>query len=171
MVTVTSPRTAEVAVERVNGVRMQGSTLHVEHIRLDAERRSRPIQHPTASGQVAGALGDAPKPTATKAISRTTIVKAPPRCCPDEQKALDVCPTAKGTCTPQHYATMGSFDKMMARLTELHPEAGRQAVVHALREVKSQHRGVLSGLPLSDIVEMASKQLAATSSSAGATAP
>ncbi|CAL8322554.1 unnamed protein product [Merluccius merluccius] len=170
MVTVNSPQTAEVAIERLNGVRMQGSTLCVEHIRLDAESRSQPIQHPTASGQVAGALGDAPKPTATKAISKTTIIKAPPRYCPDEQKALDVCPTAKGTCMPQHYATMGSFDKMMARLTELHPEAGRQAILHALREVKTQHRGILSGLPLSDIIEMASKQLA-TSSSAGATAP
>lgn len=77
------------------------------------------------------------------------------------QKRTTVCdsPTASGTCVPQHYATMGSFDTLMAHLSLRHPEAGRQRIVDALLELRAKHQGFLSGLPLKTIVNMTSDLL------------
>lgn len=70
-----------------------------------------------------------------------------------------ISPTAKGTFVPQHYGTMGSFDTLMMELTQRHPDVGRQRIVDALMELKTQHQGVLSGLPLGTIREMTSELL------------
>lgn len=70
-----------------------------------------------------------------------------------------ISPTAKGTCVPQHYGTMGSFDTLMEELTQRHPDVGRQRIVDALIELKAKHQGVLSGLPLRTIREMMSELL------------
>ncbi|CAL8371307.1 unnamed protein product [Arctogadus glacialis] len=166
MVTVKGPLAAELAVGKMNGVCVPGSTLHVEHIRPVTESLSPALQIPIASIKVPEETGGATKPSANKTHSSLTVGKVPG---PDKHKVLSDSPTAEGTCVPQHHATMGSFDKLMVALKERHPEDGRLAIVGALQEVKTRHRGCLSGLPLSSIVEMASKQLAATSSS-GATA-
>lgn len=54
---------------------------------------------------------------------------------------------------------MGSFDTIMAQLSERHPKMGRQQIVSALLELREKHHGVLSGLPLREIVDMTSELL------------
>lgn len=81
------------------------------------------------------------------------------------RKVVCISPTAKGTCVPQHYGTMGSFDTLMAQLTQLHPDIGRQRIVDALIELRTKHQGVLSGLPLRTIREMTSELLTRPASS------
>lgn len=68
-------------------------------------------------------------------------------------------PSASGTCVPQHYATMGSFDTLMARLSERHPGLSRQRLVGALLDLRAKHQGYLSGLPLREITDMVSDLL------------
>lgn len=82
-----------------------------------------------------------------------------PRCSVDRLTNVCDSPTASGTCVPQHYATMGSFDTIMARLSERHPNVGRQRIVDALLELRAKHQGFLSGLPLRSIVDMTSELL------------
>uniref|UniRef100_A0A8C5BWB8 RRM domain-containing protein n=1 Tax=Gadus morhua TaxID=8049 RepID=A0A8C5BWB8_GADMO len=166
MVTIKGPLAAEFAVGKMNGVCVPGSTLHVGHIRPVTESLSPALQIPVASSKVPEETGGATKPSANKTHSSLTVGKVPGS---DKHEVLSDSPTAEGTCVPQHHASMGSFDKLMVALKERHPEAGRLAIVGALQEMKTRHRGSLSGLPLSSIVEVASKQLAAMSSS-GATA-
>ncbi|XP_030643436.1 RNA-binding protein 44 [Chanos chanos] len=72
-------------------------------------------------------------------------------------------PTASGTCIAQHYATMSSFDTLMAQLTERHPEVGRQGIVNALLELRAKHGGSLCGMPLRSIVDMISDLLTQSS--------
>lgn len=68
-------------------------------------------------------------------------------------------PTMKGTCVPQHYATMGGLETLMAELSQRHPDVGRQRLVDALVELRTKHRGVLAGLPLSSVGVMVSELL------------
>lgn len=75
------------------------------------------------------------------------------------RKVVCISPTAKGTCVPQHFGTMGSFDALMSELRRLHPDVDRRRIVDALVELRSRHQGVLSGLPLRTIREMTSELL------------
>ncbi|XP_038577250.1 RNA-binding protein 44 isoform X1 [Micropterus salmoides] len=75
------------------------------------------------------------------------------------RKVVCISPTAKGTCVPQHFGTMSSFDTLMAELTQRHPDIGRQRIVDALIELKAKHQGILSGLPLRTIRDMISELL------------
>lgn len=75
------------------------------------------------------------------------------------RKVVCISPTAKGTCVPQQYGTMGGFDTLMSELRQLHPDVGRQQIVAALLELRARHQAVLSGLPLNTIREMASELL------------
>lgn len=75
------------------------------------------------------------------------------------RRMVCISPTAKGTCVPQHYGTMDSFNTLMSELTQHHPDIGRQRIVDALMELKAKHQGVLSSLPLSTIREMTSELL------------
>ena len=67
---------------------------------------------------------------------------------------------------PQHYGTMGSFDTLMAELTQRHPDVGRQRIVDALLELRAKHQGILSSLPLRTIREMTSDLLTRPASAA-----
>ncbi|KFP55409.1 RNA-binding protein 44, partial [Cariama cristata] len=51
---------------------------------------------------------------------------------------------------------LGSFTKLMKKLQEIHPEASRDKIVDALLEVRKSNKGILSGLPISFIVERTS---------------
>lgn len=93
-------------------------------------------------------------------LSSLQLITQPPLSCSiRNRKVVCISPTAKGTFVPQHYGTMGSFDTLMAELTQRHPEVGRQRIVDALMELQAKHRGVLSGLPLRTIREMTSELL------------
>lgn len=61
--------------------------------------------------------------------------------------------------THQQRTTMSSFDTIMAKLSERHPEVSRQRIVDSLLELQANHQGFLSGLPLKAVVEMTSALL------------
>ncbi|XP_051815342.1 RNA-binding protein 44 [Acanthochromis polyacanthus] len=70
-----------------------------------------------------------------------------------------ISPTARRTCVPQHYGTMGGFDTLMSELLQRHPAVGQQKIMDALVELRRKHAGVLTGLPLQTIREMTSQLL------------
>ncbi|XP_055734408.1 RNA-binding protein 44-like isoform X3 [Salvelinus fontinalis] len=168
IVTVSGPKMADSAVSEMDGCSMHGHTVHVAHICSPSHtgsqsqgqgRQTQQQQGPSASTK-AGPSGDTPCPQDSK--RKNTHITTP--LMPLQlslQKRTTVCdsPTASGTCVPQHYATMGSFDTLMARLSVRHPEAGRQRIVDALLEMRAKHQGFLSGLPLKTIVNMTSDLL------------
>ncbi|NXI59890.1 RBM44 protein, partial [Chloroceryle aenea] len=51
---------------------------------------------------------------------------------------------------------LSSFVKLMKKLQEIHPEASSDKIVNALLEVKNDNNGILSGLPISSIMERTS---------------
>ncbi|NXF33434.1 RBM44 protein, partial [Nyctibius bracteatus] len=51
---------------------------------------------------------------------------------------------------------LSTFTKLMKKLQEIHPEASRDKIVDALIEVRKTNKGILSGLPISFIVERTS---------------
>ncbi|XP_070771062.1 LOW QUALITY PROTEIN: RNA-binding protein 44 [Enoplosus armatus] len=158
IVMMSGPQSAEAAARELNGCSMQGRTLHVELInRAIGGSQSR------ASASISGSSQDATEPQTSKSDSSSTgrklITQLPLSSSLKNRKVVCISPTAKGTCVPQHYGTMGSFDILMAELTQHHPDAGRQRIVEALMELKAKHQGVLSGLPLRTIREMTSELL------------
>ncbi|KAK3543775.1 hypothetical protein QTP70_027182 [Hemibagrus guttatus] len=162
IVCVKNPDDAEAAVREMNGQFIQGHTLHVEH-----------IHKPPADGQVnikefsgqlvdcalavhkAGSAGEGLIPQSSNNFHTSRLF----RCSLDKLTNICTIPTASGTCVPQHYGTMGSFETIMAKLSERHPKIGRQQIVSALLALRAKHHGVLSGLPLRDIVDMTSELL------------
>ncbi|XP_062312915.1 RNA-binding protein 44 isoform X2 [Osmerus eperlanus] len=167
IVTISGPNFAEAAVGEMNGHIIQGRRLHVEHIQKpnsgasDENQSLGTATQPQSSSATPRPQpsGDNHRPQSSSESQCTTTYVKPFR--PSLEKRTVVCdsPTASGTCVPQHYATMGSFDTLMSRLTAHHPEAGRQRIVDALLELRAKHQGYLSGLPLSMIVDMTSDLL------------
>ncbi|XP_036401540.1 RNA-binding protein 44 [Megalops cyprinoides] len=159
IVTVSCPRSAAAAERELNRHAIRGRAIKVERIRrppaAEAGTAPAPRAAPTANGT--GSRG-------SKSSAAATAAKP---LCGRLEKLVNVqdSPTPTGTCVPQHYATMGSFDTLMARLSERHPEVGRQRIVEALLELRAHHQGLLSGLPLKTIVEMTSALLTRPSTS------
>ncbi|KAM4608767.1 RNA-binding protein 44 isoform 2-T2 [Polymixia lowei] len=151
-VMVSDPQSAEVAVREMNGCSMQ-----TNNPRTGSQSQAQ--QQAASLTSKPGSSGDARKPQTSKTNSSNTTKNQPVGLSLEKQKVLCVLPTAKGTCVPQHYATMGSFGTLMAQLTERHPEVDRQRIVDALLELRANHKGVLSGLPLRAIMEMTSELL------------
>ncbi|XP_023260710.1 RNA-binding protein 44 isoform X1 [Seriola lalandi dorsalis] len=158
IVMVSGAQSAEAAVRGLNGLSVEGHTLHVEHI--DGAAGGSRSQ---ASASVSESSQDATKPQPPKpdlSSTRRKLTSLPSLGSTfKHRKVVCISPTAKGTCVPQHYGTMGSFDTLMADLTQLHPDVGRQRIVDALMELKTKHHGALSGLPLRTIREMTSELL------------
>ncbi|KAG9348748.1 hypothetical protein JZ751_029065 [Albula glossodonta] len=160
--TVTCPSRAEAAVREQNGHTIRGHVIKVTsfHRPPDASSEVPGEKEKPKSGPFprAGCMVDPPGSRAPK--SSAPIVTAKPlRQRLEKLMNVQDSPTPSGTCVPQHYATMGSFDTLMARLSERHPEAGREKIVNALLELRAQHQGLLSGLPLKTIIEMTSELL------------
>ncbi|XP_058642310.1 RNA-binding protein 44 isoform X3 [Onychostoma macrolepis] len=153
-----SPSDAKAAVKDLHGCSLQGHTVQVVQLRgpasADPELISDP-PHSTSKTHKAEAAGDG---LGTKGVTYSSSPGGP-RCSVDRLTNVCDSPTASGTCVPQHYATMGSFDTIMARLSQRHPNVGRQRIVDALLELRAKHRGFLSGLPLRSIVDMTSELL------------
>lgn len=145
IVMVGCQQSAEAAVKELNGLRIKGHTLKVEHI--NTGRSEGQGQSSTCDPESSNTLN--------KNLNQsTTLSSSSPK-----KKVVCVSPTAQGTFVPQHYGTMGSFDILMSELTQRHPNAGRQRIVDALLELRAKYRGVLSGLPLRTIRDMTSDLL------------
>ncbi|XP_040913454.1 RNA-binding protein 44 [Toxotes jaculatrix] len=165
IVMVSGPQSAEAAVREMNGFSREGHTLNVEHISgavggsqtRSQSQASASVSEPESSQEV---TKPQPPKTDLSGAERKLISQPPLSSGIKNRKVICISPTAKGTCVPQHYGTMGSFDTLMAELTQRHPEVGRQRIVDALIELRAKHRGILSGLPLRTIREMTSELLA-----------
>ncbi|KAM7406976.1 hypothetical protein PAMA_002942 [Pampus argenteus] len=160
IVMVSGHQSAEAAVSDLNDCSMQGHTLYVEQInRATAESQSQ------TSTSISGpeSSQDATKPQTSKTDSSSTnrklISQPPPGSSIKDRNMICSSPTAKGTCVPQRYGTMGSFDTLMAELTQRHPDIGKQRIADALIELRRKHQGILSGLPIRTIREMTSDLL------------
>ncbi|XP_073768211.1 RNA-binding protein 44 isoform X10 [Danio rerio] len=155
---------AKAAVEDLNGRSLQGHAVQVVHLSgtVSADLKPSDLSHSASESHKEDTAGDELR---TKNLTYGSS-HGGPRC--SLERLTNVCnsPTASGTCVPQHYATMGSFDTIMARLSERHPNVARQRIVDALLELRAKHQGFLSGLPLRSIVDMTSELLTQTSSSA-----
>ncbi|XP_026232738.1 RNA-binding protein 44 isoform X2 [Anabas testudineus] len=157
---LSGPQPAEGAGRELNSSNIQGHTSHVEHM-----HRAVGGSQSQASTSIRGSESsqDATKPQTLKGDCSSTERKltAQPRLGSSIKNKQAVCnlPTAKGTCVPQHFGTMGSFDTLMTELTQRHPDVGRQKIVDALVELRAKHHDVLSSLPLRTIREMASELL------------
>ncbi|XP_039675034.1 RNA-binding protein 44 isoform X2 [Perca fluviatilis] len=167
IVVINGHQSAKDAARALHGRCMQGHTLHVEHIhKAIGESQSQ------ASASISGSESshDADKPQTSKTDSSSTerklISQPPPSSSVKHRKVVSISPTAKGTCVPQRYGTMGSFDILMSELTQRHPDVERQRIVDALMQLKAKHQGVLSGLPLRTIREMTSELLTTPASDA-----
>ncbi|XP_061463710.1 RNA-binding protein 44 isoform X2 [Rhineura floridana] len=67
-------------------------------------------------------------------------------------------PNPSTTFIPPNTLNLRSFRKVVKKLEELHPEVHRDNILDALVEIK-ENKGLLSGLPLSTIVQMTSSLL------------
>ncbi|XP_056107858.1 RNA-binding protein 44 [Rhinichthys klamathensis goyatoka] len=143
---------AKAAVEDLNGRSLQGHTVQVVQLCRAA------LAEPTLSDPSHSTSETAGDGLGTKGVTYSPS-HGGPRCSVDRLTNVCDSPTASGTCVPQHYATMGSFDTIMARMSERHPNIGRQRIVDALLELRAKHQGFLSGLPLRSIVDMTSELL------------
>ncbi|XP_031441026.1 RNA-binding protein 44 isoform X3 [Clupea harengus] len=163
-VTVSSPEDAEAAVQDLRGTIVHGQSIQV--------RRAGTLPAAGPEGDHAFKKPDTPRPAPSGDVPKLgSVKKSPPynmspkplRCRIEKLVNVSDVPTATGTYVPQqppaNTTTMGSFDTLMARLSERHPELGRQKILEALLELRAQHRGFLSGLPLRTIVEMTTELL------------
>ncbi|KAM7380184.1 hypothetical protein PAMP_003497 [Pampus punctatissimus] len=161
IVMVSCHKSAEAAVSDLNGCSMQGHTLHVEHIN-GATAGSQSQSSTSISGPESSQDATKPQTSKTDSSSTSTNTKLISQLLGSSIKNRNVVcisPTAKEACVPQRYGTMGSFDTLMAELTQRHPDIGKQRIVDALIELRRKHHGILSGLPIRTIREMTSDLL------------
>ncbi|XP_009684093.1 RNA-binding protein 44 [Struthio camelus] len=65
-------------------------------------------------------------------------------------------PNPFDTFIPPNTLNLSSFTKLMKKLQEMHPEASREKIVDALLEVRTNNKGILSGLSINSIVKRTS---------------
>ncbi|KAL0963981.1 hypothetical protein UPYG_G00316040 [Umbra pygmaea] len=171
LVIVSDSNRAERAVDALNGCSRQGHTLRVQHIFKPSpgikgqgvkDQLKQPGPSTCTDPESSGVIAQDSKKSNACASIRPKVRQSAcflPRLNIWKRTIICDSPTASGTCVPQHYATMGSFDTVMARLSERHPDVGRQRIVNALLELRAKHQGFLSGLPLRTIVDMTSDLL------------
>ncbi|KAG7219722.1 hypothetical protein INR49_018885 [Caranx melampygus] len=152
IVMVNGAQSAEAAVKGLNGFSVEGHTLHVEHITGAASRGRSQTSASVSESSQERTKPQPPRADRSSAERKVTSLSSSAR----QGKVVCISPTTTGTCVPQHFGTMDSFDTLMSELTQLHPDVGRQRIIDALVELRSRHQGVLSGLPLSTIREMTS---------------
>ncbi|XP_043104079.1 RNA-binding protein 44 isoform X2 [Puntigrus tetrazona] len=153
-----SPSDAKAAAKDLQGCSLQGHTIQVVQLHGPASAYPKLISdqpHSTSKTHKKEPDGDGLK---GKGLTYSSS-RGGPRCSVDRLTNVCDSPTASGTCMPKHYATMGSFETIMAQLSERHPNVGRQRIVDALLELRAKHQGFLCGLPLRSIVEMTSELL------------
>ncbi|XP_062389634.1 RNA-binding protein 44 [Sardina pilchardus] len=166
-VTVSSPDNAAAAALELSGASIHGRPVQVRRVSRPpaaGPEGDQAFKKPHAPSAPTPALsGDVAKPGGVKKSAPYDMSPKPSRRHIEKLVNISDVPTATGTYVPQqppaNSAAMGSFDTLMGRLSERHPLVGRQNIVEALLELRAQHRGSLSGLPLRTIVEMTSDLL------------
>nr|XP_013800850.1 PREDICTED: RNA-binding protein 44 [Apteryx mantelli mantelli] len=65
-------------------------------------------------------------------------------------------PDPSDTFIPPNMLNLNSFTKLMKKLQEIHPEHSRENIIDALLEVRTNNKGILSGLSINTIVRRTS---------------
>ncbi|NWX88776.1 RBM44 protein, partial [Nothoprocta ornata] len=66
------------------------------------------------------------------------------------------CPDSLDTFIPPNTLNLSSFTKLMKKLQEIHPETSREKIIDALLQVRTNNKGILSGLSINSIVKRTS---------------
>ncbi|XP_043549302.1 RNA-binding protein 44 isoform X2 [Chiloscyllium plagiosum] len=167
---VASPNYAKLAVDEMNGKEYHGKPIKVhlakisgDHMLSVLKNHSQPSlnvrtlkDHVIKDTNIKGKSQPEPctPPLSTRVLNAASH-KINRRKYKQMQCVQDI-PSAIGTFIPANSANLSSFNKLMKTLLEMHPEANRNDIVQALKEVKSNNKGFLSGLALNTIVQLAS---------------
>ncbi|XP_025905421.1 RNA-binding protein 44 isoform X2 [Nothoprocta perdicaria] len=71
------------------------------------------------------------------------------------------------TFIPPNTLNLSSFTKLMKKLQEIHPETSREKIIDALLQVRTNNKGILSGLSINSIVKRTSLILRKSMSKSG----
>ncbi|XP_059821956.1 RNA-binding protein 44-like [Hypanus sabinus] len=166
---VDSPDFAKLAVDEMNGREYHGMPIKVHMVKISGDHMLSVLKnHPPLPLKEHHLMQDhATKNTKFKVDSQwdsyselTKIHYAAShkmsRRTYKQMQFLQDTPTATGTFIPPNSANLSSFNKLMKILLVSHPEANRNDIIEALKEVKANNKGFLSGLALTTIVRLAS---------------
>ncbi|KAM8806623.1 RNA-binding protein 44 [Eudromia elegans] len=78
---------------------------------------------------------------------------------------------ALDTFIPPNTLNLSSFTKLMKKLQEIHPETSREKIIDALLQVRTNNKGILSGLSINSIVKRTSLILRKSMSKSGGKKP
>ncbi|XP_043987019.1 RNA-binding protein 44 isoform X2 [Gambusia affinis] len=152
IVMVDGPEAAKAAVRELNGHQLHSRTIHIRHLSGAAAGGLTP-------GSTWGSTAPEDANTNCRLTEKKLVNPAVLNSSIQTRRVVSIFPTAKGTCVPQHFGTMGGLDALMSELTQLHPHVHRQTILDALMELKTTHHGVLASLSLSTIRDMTSALL------------
>uniref|UniRef100_A0A8C0CAL7 RNA-binding protein 44 n=2 Tax=Balaenoptera musculus TaxID=9771 RepID=A0A8C0CAL7_BALMU len=169
---------AKLAVKEMNGIEINGKSVNVRLVKTPGEYTS---PHPSKNGNKVS-FNNLEK-NISKEINSASSISRLPRTRPRQQlgseqdseffpfdqkgikkncrqiESTTLLPDAPIQFVPPSTLNLGSFTKIMKRLAELHPKAGRDHIIDALQEVRMHHKGSLSGLSVNAIVRMTSSVL------------
>ncbi|XP_056610077.1 RNA-binding protein 44 isoform X2 [Triplophysa dalaica] len=149
IVDLNSANDAKAAVKDLNGCTLQGHTLCVQQLCGPTSA------HPKLNDQPHDTV-ETIKTEANRQRTKGASARGP-RCSVDRLTKVCDSPTASGTCVPQRYADTGSFNTIILRLLERHPDVDRQKIVDAMLKLRDMNQGILRGFTLNAIVDMTSK--------------
>ncbi|XP_078260607.1 RNA-binding protein 44 isoform X2 [Rhinoraja longicauda] len=171
---VASPNFAKRAVDEMNGREYHGKSIKVHMAKIAGDRMLKNHTQPPLKGQhlIQDHVTKDTKfkvdhqeefySTSTKILNAGSQKMSRRKY--KQMQCLQNTPTAAGTFIPPNSANLSSFNKLMKTLLELYPEANRNEIIQALKEVKANNKGLLSGLALTTIVQLASAILKRKSS-------
>uniref|UniRef100_A0A8C9BAZ0 RNA-binding protein 44 n=2 Tax=Phocoena sinus TaxID=42100 RepID=A0A8C9BAZ0_PHOSS len=169
---------AKLAVKEMNGTEINGKSVNVRLVKTPGEYTS-PLSSKNGNKVSFSNL----EKNISKEVNSTSSVSRLPRTRPRQQLGSEqdseffafdqkgvkknckqigstkLLPDAPFQFVPPNTLNLRSFTKIMERLAELHPKAGRDHIRNALQEVRMHHKGSLSGLSVNAIVRMTSSVL------------
>ncbi|XP_029081432.1 RNA-binding protein 44 [Monodon monoceros] len=166
---------AKLAVKEMNGTEINGKSVNVRLVKTPGEYTS-PLSSKSGNKVSFSNL----EKNISKEVNSASSVSRLPRTRPRQQLGSEqdseffafdqkgvkknckhigstkLLPDAPIQFVPPNTSNLRSFTKIMERLAELHPKAGRDHIRNALQEVRMHHKGSLSGLSVNAIVRMTS---------------
>uniref|UniRef100_A0A8B9P0I3 TTC3/DZIP3/RBM44-like helical domain-containing protein n=1 Tax=Apteryx owenii TaxID=8824 RepID=A0A8B9P0I3_APTOW len=154
---------AKLAVEEMNRKEIKGKTVSVELVKNASEIRSSVSQN--LSNKLwyeIQSINNSQKNVQDKTFtSASNSVKASAATSDTGENSLQKTsahffPDPSDTFIPPNTLNLNSFTKLMKKLQEIHPEHSREKIIDALLEVRTNNKGILSGLSINTIVRRTS---------------
>uniref|UniRef100_A0A8C6ZIY9 RNA binding motif protein 44 n=1 Tax=Nothoprocta perdicaria TaxID=30464 RepID=A0A8C6ZIY9_NOTPE len=154
---------AKLAVEEMNGKEIKGKTVSVELVKNASGNRASVFQslltkfwYEIQSINTQNSGQDKTFPLASNSV-KNSMQKTSALYFSD---SLD-------TFIPPNTLNLSSFTKLMKKLQEIHPETSREKIIDALLQVRTNNKGILSGLSINSIVKRTSLILRKSMSKSG----